>query len=173
MTGGRIVDLATVSNVRVDWAAHDELDQNAPDDRIVAQALHALVDDRSRLEVVSHNIRPLNMAKAYGLRHVAATRELAAADQAVARQKPDTDAGRRIAGLPRHSTAAGDQPRASRGSTAYATPRRPADAGTGRQTGPAGTSPCPRSHPPGGLHAGDRPGSCDARRRRRLAREGP
>ena len=69
---GRVVDLAIVSNSRIDWSAYDELDQSAPDDRIVAQALHALVDDRARIELVSHDARPLYMAKAYGLRHVAA-----------------------------------------------------------------------------------------------------
>ena len=72
VTDGRVVDLAILSNDRVDWAAYDELDQNAPDDRIVAQALHALVDDRARIELVSHDARPLYMAKAYGLRHVPA-----------------------------------------------------------------------------------------------------
>ena len=61
------VDVALVSNAGIDWDALDDLDRNDGDDRIVAQALHALVDDRDRLELLSHDMRPRDGAITHGL----------------------------------------------------------------------------------------------------------
>lgn len=52
------VDVALVANSRIDWDALDDLDRDDGDDRIVAQALHARVDNRARLELFSHDMRP-------------------------------------------------------------------------------------------------------------------
>jgi hypothetical protein len=64
------VDVALVSNARIDWEALDDLDSDDGDDRIVAQALHALVDDRARLELLSHDMRPRDGAITHGLRAI-------------------------------------------------------------------------------------------------------
>lgn len=61
------VDVALVANARIDWDALDDLDRDDGDDRIVAQALHALVDDRTRLELLSHDMRPRDGAITHGL----------------------------------------------------------------------------------------------------------
>lgn len=61
------VDVALVSNSRIDWEALDDLDRDDGDDRIVAQALHAMVDDRTRLELLSHDMRPRDGAITHGL----------------------------------------------------------------------------------------------------------
>lgn len=64
------VDVALVANARIDWAVLDDLDGGDGDDRIVAQALYAQVDDRTRLEVLSHDMRPRDAAATHGLRAV-------------------------------------------------------------------------------------------------------
>ncbi|MBP2513802.1 hypothetical protein [Sphingomonas sp. PvP018] len=68
---GPRVDVALMRNAPIDWAAHDDLDRDDADDRIVAQILNALVDDRSRLELLSRDMRPRDAARANDL---AATR---------------------------------------------------------------------------------------------------
>ncbi|HYD12863.1 MAG TPA: hypothetical protein VEC11_08445 [Allosphingosinicella sp.] len=62
------VDVALVANARIDWDALDDLDRHDGDDRIVAQALHALVSDRAQLELLSHDMRPRDGAITHGLR---------------------------------------------------------------------------------------------------------
>lgn len=62
------VDVALVSNGRIPWDALDDLDRDDGDDRIVAQALNALVDDRARLEILSHDMRPRDAAVTHGMR---------------------------------------------------------------------------------------------------------
>lgn len=64
------VDVALVANAKIDWDVLDDLDRDDGDDRIVAQALHALVDDRTRLELLSHDLRPRDGAITHGLRAV-------------------------------------------------------------------------------------------------------
>jgi len=64
---GPKVDVALMLNSAIDWTLLDDLDRDAPDDRIVAQGLHALVDDRSRLEILSHDMRPRHAARAHGM----------------------------------------------------------------------------------------------------------
>ncbi|TRD10583.1 hypothetical protein FGU71_01000 [Erythrobacter insulae] len=61
------VDIATVSNQRPDWDQLDDLDREDPDDRIVAQALNANVDDPDRLVLLSHDMRPRDAAQCHGL----------------------------------------------------------------------------------------------------------
>lgn len=61
------VDVALVPNSRIDWELIDDLDRDDGDDRIVAQALYALVDDRARLELLSHDMRPRDGAIMHGL----------------------------------------------------------------------------------------------------------
>ncbi|HZG46087.1 MAG TPA: PIN domain-containing protein, partial [Allosphingosinicella sp.] len=61
------VDVALVANARIDWDALDDLDRDDGDDRIVAQALHARVDNRDRLELLSHDMRPRDAAITHGL----------------------------------------------------------------------------------------------------------
>ncbi len=61
------VDVALVANARIDWDAVDDLDRDDGDDRIVAQALYALVDDRARLELLSHDMRPRDAAITHGV----------------------------------------------------------------------------------------------------------
>lgn len=62
------IDVALVSNVRIDWTSLDELDPDDGDDKIIGQALNALIDDRSRIEVLSHDMRPRDAAFTHGLR---------------------------------------------------------------------------------------------------------
>lgn len=64
------VDVSLIANRRIDWDALDDLDRDDGDDRIVAQALNALVDDRSRLTILSHDMRPRDGALTHGLRAV-------------------------------------------------------------------------------------------------------
>ncbi len=67
LAGPPQVDVALVANTKINWDALDNLDRDDGDDRIVAQALHALVDDRSRLELFSHDMRPRDGAIMHGL----------------------------------------------------------------------------------------------------------
>ena len=64
---GPRVDVAVMRNARIDWEAHDDLDRDDADDRIIAQLLNALVDDRSHLELFSHAMRPRDAARANDL----------------------------------------------------------------------------------------------------------
>ncbi|WP_165895204.1 PIN domain-containing protein [Sphingomonas sp. PP-CC-3G-468] len=64
---GPRVDVAVMRNARIDWETHDDLDRDDADDRIIAQLLNALVDDRSRLELLSHDMRPRDAARANDL----------------------------------------------------------------------------------------------------------
>lgn len=61
------VDVATVANSPIDWDALDDLDRDDPDDRIVAQALNAILDDPSRIVLLSHDMRPRDAAATHGL----------------------------------------------------------------------------------------------------------
>jgi hypothetical protein len=61
------VDVALVGHARVNWNAFDDLDADDGDDKIVAQALNALVDDRGRIELLSHDMRPRDAAITNGL----------------------------------------------------------------------------------------------------------
>lgn len=61
------VDVATVANRPIDWSAIDDLDRDDSDDRIVAQALNALVDEPGRLVLLSHDMRPRDAAATHGL----------------------------------------------------------------------------------------------------------
>jgi len=61
------VDVATLANRPIDWDALDDLDRDDPDDRIVAQALNAIVDDPSRIVLLSHDMRPRDAAATHGL----------------------------------------------------------------------------------------------------------
>ena len=61
------VDVATMSNRRIDWDMLDDLDRADGDDRIVAQALNAIVDNPGRLVLLSHDIRPRDAAQSHGL----------------------------------------------------------------------------------------------------------
>lgn len=64
------VDVALVANSKINWGALDDLDSDDGDDRIVAQALHALVDECARLELLSHDMRPRDGAIMHGLRAI-------------------------------------------------------------------------------------------------------
>lgn len=68
ITGQPSVDVAMMAHDRIDWDALDDLDRDDGDDRIVAQALNARVDDRSRLELLSHDLRPREAAITHGLK---------------------------------------------------------------------------------------------------------
>lgn len=64
------IDVALLANRRIDWDSLDDLDRDDGDDRIVAQALNAIVDEPSRLIVLSHDMRPRDGALTHGLRAV-------------------------------------------------------------------------------------------------------
>jgi len=61
------IDVATVANRSIDWDALGDLDRDDPDDRIVAQALNAIIDDPKRLVLLSHDMRPRDAAATHGL----------------------------------------------------------------------------------------------------------
>ncbi len=61
------VDVATVANRPIDWDALGDLDRDDGDDRIVAQALNAIVDNPTRLVLLSHDMRPRDAAATHGL----------------------------------------------------------------------------------------------------------
>lgn len=62
------VELALAECSRVDWSNFPTLDPDEPDSRIVAQALNIIGLPHSVTVVVSQDIRPLHLAKQYGLR---------------------------------------------------------------------------------------------------------
>lgn len=61
------IEVALVANRKIEWDQFDDLDRDDGDDRIVAQALHALVDDPTCLTVFSHDMRPRDAAHNHGL----------------------------------------------------------------------------------------------------------
>ena len=62
------IDIAYVANRTIDWSPLDDLERDNGDDRIVAQALNAVVDDPSRVELMSFDSRPRAAARRHGLR---------------------------------------------------------------------------------------------------------
>lgn len=62
------VDVATVRNHRINWDNLEDLDRDDGDDRIVAQSLNAIVDDPTRLVLLSHDMRPRDAAATYSLK---------------------------------------------------------------------------------------------------------
>jgi len=64
------IDVATVDNRTIDWAALDGFERDNGDDRIVAQSLNALVDRPDELVLLSHDMRPREAAKTYGMKAV-------------------------------------------------------------------------------------------------------
>ena len=67
LSGPPRVDLAFVSNDRVDWAALDDLEDDNGDDRMIAQALSARIDRPLVIEVLSFDARPRAAARRHGL----------------------------------------------------------------------------------------------------------
>jgi hypothetical protein len=64
------IDVAAVDNRTIDWAALDGLERDNGDDCIVAQSLNALVDRPDELVLLSHDMRPREAAKTYGMKAV-------------------------------------------------------------------------------------------------------
>lgn len=64
------VDIAYVAAGPINWASLDDLERDSGDDRIVAQALHALVDDVARVEVMSFDSRPRATARRHGVKAI-------------------------------------------------------------------------------------------------------
>lgn len=64
------VDVATLDNQTIDWEALDGLERDNGDDRIVAQSLSALVDRPDELVLFSHDMRPREAAKTFGMKAV-------------------------------------------------------------------------------------------------------
>lgn len=62
------IDLAYVAAGLIEWPSLDDLERDNGDDRIVAQALNALVDDPLRIEIMSFDSRPRASARRHGLR---------------------------------------------------------------------------------------------------------
>ncbi|MFC4256392.1 hypothetical protein GRI97_10305 [Altererythrobacter xixiisoli] len=62
------VDIAYVAAGAIDWGALEDLERDNGDDRIIAQALHALIDDTTRLEVLSFDSRPRAAARRHNLK---------------------------------------------------------------------------------------------------------
>ncbi len=62
------VDIAYVAAGAIDWGPLEDLERDNGDDRIVAQTLHALVDDAARVEVLSFDSRPRAAARRHGLK---------------------------------------------------------------------------------------------------------
>ena len=67
LSGPPKVDLALVSNGRIDWATLDDLEDDNGDDRIIAQALSARIDRPSVIEILSFDARPRAAARRHGL----------------------------------------------------------------------------------------------------------
>ena len=61
------IDMAYVPAGRIEWVRLEDLERDNGDDRIVAQAMHALVDDPARVEVMSFDSRPRAAARRHGL----------------------------------------------------------------------------------------------------------
>jgi hypothetical protein len=61
------VDMSLVTSRRIDWSTLDDLEPDNGDDRIVAQALHASVDEPAKIEIMSFDARPRAAARRHGL----------------------------------------------------------------------------------------------------------
>ncbi|TAJ77226.1 MAG: hypothetical protein EPO42_10380 [Gallionellaceae bacterium] len=61
------VELALADCDRVAWEQYPNLDSDEPDSRVVAQALTARGPSQESRVIVSHDIRPLNLARQHGL----------------------------------------------------------------------------------------------------------
>ncbi|WP_298089172.1 hypothetical protein [uncultured Sphingomonas sp.] len=64
------IDIAYVPAGRIDWDRLEDLERDNGDDRIVAQAMHALVDDPARVEVMSFDSRPRAAARRHGIKAI-------------------------------------------------------------------------------------------------------
>ncbi len=64
------IDIAYVPAGRIDWDRLEDLERDNGDDRIVAQAMHALVDDPARVEVMSFASRPRAAARRHGMKAI-------------------------------------------------------------------------------------------------------
>jgi hypothetical protein len=64
------IDIAYVAAGRVDWDHLEDLERDNGDDRIVAQAKHALIDDPTRVEVMSFDSRPRAAARRHGMKAI-------------------------------------------------------------------------------------------------------
>ncbi|WNO54116.1 hypothetical protein [Stakelama saccharophila] len=64
------IDIAYVAAGRIDWDQLEDLERDNGDDRIVAQAVHALVDDPARIEVMSFDSRPRAAARRHGMKAI-------------------------------------------------------------------------------------------------------
>jgi hypothetical protein len=64
------IDIAYVAAGRVDWDHLEDLERDNGDDRIVAQAMHALMDDPSRVEIMSFDSRPRAAARRHGMKAI-------------------------------------------------------------------------------------------------------
>lgn len=64
------VDVALLSNDRIDWSSLNDLDPDDGDDKIIGQALYARMDDRSRIEILSYDMRPRDAAATHGLKAI-------------------------------------------------------------------------------------------------------
>lgn len=62
------VDIAYVPSANIDWSKLEDLERDNNDDRIVAQAINALVDDPTAIEVMSFDSRPRAGARRHGLK---------------------------------------------------------------------------------------------------------
>lgn len=67
LAGSSQIDVALMRNGPIDWDGLPDLDREEGDDKIVAQALNAVVDDPSRIVVFSHDMRPRDAAIVHGL----------------------------------------------------------------------------------------------------------
>lgn len=64
------IDIAYVAAERVDWDRLEDLERDNGDDRIVAQAMHALIDDPTRVELMSFDSRPRAAAQRHGMKAI-------------------------------------------------------------------------------------------------------
>ncbi|MGR3821635.1 MAG: PIN domain-containing protein [Salipiger marinus] len=64
------IDIALSAHRTIAWQDFDGLDPDDGDDRIVAQALNAKIDDSSRLVLLSHDLWPRHAAATFGLKAV-------------------------------------------------------------------------------------------------------
>lgn len=64
------VDITYVAAGRIDWDQLEDLERDNADDRIVAQAMHALIDEPARVEVMSFDSRPRAAARRHGMKGI-------------------------------------------------------------------------------------------------------
>ncbi|OGB32506.1 MAG: hypothetical protein A3F78_04085 [Burkholderiales bacterium RIFCSPLOWO2_12_FULL_61_40] len=62
------VELRLGNCKKIDWKDFPDLDKAESDARLVAEALHCQAVDSTRMVVVSHDIRPLGLARSHGIR---------------------------------------------------------------------------------------------------------